>query len=114
MLTYLRQNITTPILPSDLYNINTSFKRKRLFGLPTTDALFEHLKRRGIHYEVKPDEDNRTRYLFIACPESIDLARSNQDVVLADCTYKTNKYDLPLLHLVGKCIFGYKLYFRTF
>ena len=32
----------------------------------------------------------------------LKLTIANQDVVLADCTYSTNKYNIPFLHLVGK------------
>ena len=76
-------------------------------GLSATDALFADLKACGIPYQINPNLDRRTRYLFFAFPKALDLARQNQDVVLADCTYNTTKYGLPLLHLVGK--FEYSL-----
>ena len=43
-----------------------------------------------------------TGHIFIALPQSIELAHKNMDIILVDNTYKTNKYDLPLLHVVGK------------
>ena len=46
--------------------------------------------------------ENQTRHLFIAYPDSIQLTQTNQDVVLVDNTYKTNKFDMPLLHMIGK------------
>jgi len=81
--------------------MNALFNRQRNKGLATTDALIEDLKARNIHYEVLPD-DPFIEHLFIALPESIELALQNQDVILVDNTYKTNKFDLPLLHMVGE------------
>jgi hypothetical protein len=45
---------------------------------------------------------NQTRHLVIAYPQSIQLAQTNQDVVLIDNIYKTNKFDMPLLYIIGK------------
>lgn len=107
-MTYLRQTTTTPFLPQDIYNINAAAKRLHLHGFSATDALFNDLKARGIPYQTSPDPDGRTRYLFITFPRALELAKSCQDVVLADCTYNTTKYGLPLLHLIGKFIYRCK------
>ena len=81
--------------------MNVDFQRRKMHGLAATDALVKDLSDRGIHYAVKVDDDNRVLHLFIAYPESIKLALRNQDVVLADCTYSTNQFNVPLLHIVG-------------
>jgi hypothetical protein len=88
--------------------LNSRFKRKKLCGLEATDALIEHLKEKGIYYIVKPNKDNYTKHLFITLPLAIELALKHQDIVLVDNTYKTNKFDMPLLHLVGKCRYRLK------
>lgn len=80
--------------------MNASFKREQLHGLTANDALIKYLTDRGTHFQVQVTGQNRTKYLFIAYPESIQLAYKNQDVVLIDSTYKTNKFDMPLLHMV--------------
>jgi hypothetical protein len=84
--------------------LNASFKRQRNNGLATTDALVADLRARDIKVEVKLGLDDRIRHLFIALPESIKLALENQDVILVDNTYKTNKFEMPLLHVVGKLL----------
>ena len=101
-MTYLRQTTTVPLQPYDIYNLNASFKREQRHGLSANDALIQHLKDKQIHFKINTTPENRTRHLFIAYPQSIQLARANQDVVLVDNTYKTNKFDMPLLHMVGK------------
>ena len=101
-ITALRQLSDQPFQNKTVYNLNASFNRQRNKGLATTDALIEDLKARNIHHEVIPDKDRFTRHLFIALPESIRLAHQNQDIILVDNTYKTNKFEMPLLHMVGK------------
>jgi hypothetical protein len=105
MITYLRQNTSTPFQTHDIYNLNASFSRKQHQGLSTNDALIKHLKEKGIHHKILPTIENRVSRLFIAYPESIKLAQRHQDVILVDCTNKSNMYNLPLLHMVGKCIY---------
>ncbi|KAL7233195.1 hypothetical protein ACSBR1_016929 [Camellia fascicularis] len=39
--------------------------------------------------------------LFFAHPTSLNLLRAFPKVLLMDCTYKTNRYRLPLLEIVG-------------
>ena len=97
----LRQETDIPFLPRDIYNLYAHFKRIQLHGLAMTDALIDYLKTKNIPHAIKPNDDNRTRYLFIAHPESLELAQAHPDIIIADCTYKTNKFNLPLLHLIG-------------
>jgi hypothetical protein len=97
----MRQQTDTPFLPWDIYNLYARFKRERLGGLAVTDALIKYLGQNNIHFTIKPDDDNRTRHLFIVHPESLKLAHENPDVALTDCTYQTNKFNLPLLHMIG-------------
>jgi hypothetical protein len=82
--------------------LNASFKREQRRGLSTNDALIQYLKDQKIHFKINITLENRTRHLFIAYPQSIELAQANQDVILVDNTYKTNKFDMPLLHIIGK------------
>jgi hypothetical protein len=105
MINHLRQNSTTPILPHDIYNLNASYRRSRHQGLSINDALIKHLAESQIYHKIFPTVENRVQRLFIAYPRSIELARYSQDVILVDNTYKTNMYNLPLLHMVGKYVY---------
>jgi len=93
---------TIPLQLYDIYNLNASFKREQRHSLSANDALIQYLKDKGIHFKINVTLENQTRHLFIAYPQSIQLAQANQDVVLVDNTYKTNKFDMPLLHMIGK------------
>lgn len=51
-------------------------------------------------YQSNADIDS-VRDLFQAHPFAVDLLRAFPRVVITNCTYKTNKYDFPLLEDVG-------------
>ena len=53
-------------------------------------------------YDVKVKDSGAIKNLFFAHPSSIHLARINHHVALLDSTYKTNQYQLPLLHIIGQ------------
>jgi hypothetical protein len=90
-----------PLSCPGIYNLYAQFERERLQGLAVTDALIKHLEQNNIRFTIKPDEDNHTHYLFIVHPESLKLAHENPDIAITDCTYQTNKFNLPLLHMIG-------------
>jgi MULE transposase domain len=102
-LTLMRQMAPeTPLIPRDLYNLNASFRRDIRQGQSPTEALLEHLESSGIKHNILKDPANqRLKGLFIACPESITYLQSHHDVVLIDNTYSTNRFDMPLMDIIG-------------
>ena len=74
---------------------------KALCGKTHTEALMEHLKNQEINATVAVDEDNHVRHLFWQPQHSVEFIRRCNKVFVIDCTYKTNAYGLPLLHVVG-------------
>jgi hypothetical protein len=52
-------------------------------------------------FDVKKDDDNHLQDLFFAHKKQVELLFANPDVLIMDCTYKTNKHKLPLLHILG-------------
>jgi MULE transposase domain len=50
--------------------------------------------------------ENEVWNLMIANPTSIALARKYNHVILMDCTYKTNKYNMPVLNVIGMTPFN--------
>jgi hypothetical protein len=102
-LTFLCQvDPTTLALPQDIYNQNAAFRRQIRQGKSTTEALIQHLQEGGIkHAILKDPETRRLKGLFIACPESIEYLQSHYDVLLIDNTYKTNRFELPLMDIIG-------------
>ena len=50
---------------------------------------------------MKDESNDCVRDLFWAHPTSIQLLNAFCSVLIMDCTYKTNRYRLPLLEIVG-------------
>jgi hypothetical protein len=72
-----------------------------LNGRTPIEALLDDLSAPEWVFDVKRDLDNHVEYLFFAHGKQIELLLANPDVLLMDCTYRTNKYKLPLLHILG-------------
>ncbi|KAI7936488.1 hypothetical protein MJO29_015791 [Puccinia striiformis f. sp. tritici] len=81
----------------------TSKKRLQdLDGRTPIQALLDILKESNWTYDVKVNSSSNILNLFFAHPGSIHLAQINHHVALLDSTYKTNRYQLPLLHIIGQ------------
>ena len=82
--------------------MKADIRRAMLNGKAATDALLAHLKAYDIHHRPVINEANgRLLRLFIAMPESIKHLAQNPDVLLMDATYKTNRFNMPLVNTVG-------------
>ena len=53
------------------------------------------------HFEWQRDAEGHIAMLFIADVRSVAYLNRHPDILLLDCTYKTNKFDMPLLHVLG-------------
>ena len=72
-----------------------------LCGKTHTETLMLHLKDKHATATVAVDQENHVRYLFWQPDLSKEFTCRYHDVLVIDCTYKTNAYNLPLLHIVG-------------
>ena len=64
----------------------------------TNDSDNEYTK---FYQFITQDEYNRARILFFSHPLSFDLIKANPDVVQIDATYKSNMFNMPLVHFIG-------------
>jgi hypothetical protein len=95
----------------DVHNELAKIRREELGGKTRIQALISFLdtyssdgsdsEESKYFYRYETDSQDRVWTLFFAHPESFDLIRANPDVVQIDCTYKVNKFDMPLCHFVG-------------
>ncbi|POW16619.1 hypothetical protein PSTT_01140 [Puccinia striiformis] len=83
-------------------NMLQKFRREDLDGKTPIEALVYVLKETNWSWEVKVNDSGQIQNLFFAHPGSIHLARINHHVALLDATYKTNRYKIPLLHVIGQ------------
>ncbi|KAJ6255785.1 mutator-like element transposase [Drechslerella dactyloides] len=94
------RNSESLISMCDIYNRNQRADFGKRSGKCFMESAVDYSKRENFEYKVKLDGGSVT-HLFLAHPESIALARLDPAVFVSDCTYKSNKYKLHLLHTVG-------------
>ena len=99
--TYLHNHSDSLVTQRDIYNRMALTRRELREGQSSIQALVDHLHREGFWCRVKLDTDNRLTAIFFAHPDSVTYLQRNPDVLLLDCTYKTNKHHMPLLDMVG-------------
>jgi hypothetical protein len=73
-----------------------------MHGKAATDALLAYLRENQIHHRpIVSKRTGRLLRLFVALPNSIQHLAQNHDVLLMDATYKTNRFNMPLVDTVG-------------
>jgi hypothetical protein len=74
-------------------------------------ALVAHLEAEKVagrvFFEYRRDEGGHIAMLFVADIRSVSYLNQHPDILLLDCTYKTNKFDMPLLNILGVDNMGY-------
>jgi hypothetical protein len=103
ILTALREDDSqTFISARDIRNERISATTEFLNGRSPIEALLDELSTSPDWvFDVKYDTENHVQCLFFAHEKQVELLRANPDILLMDCTYRTNKYRMPLLHILG-------------
>ncbi|KAJ7964071.1 Protein FAR1-RELATED SEQUENCE 5 [Quillaja saponaria] len=107
ILSSLRQNNPNLLAVSrTLYNVKAKIRKDSLGGRTMIQALMDELDENGFKYSVEHDCEGHLTHLFFTYPISIALTKSYSTVFVMDCTYKTNKYKMPLLDIIGVSSFN--------
>jgi hypothetical protein len=85
----------------DIYNQIATSKRELREGQSSIHALINQLDKEGFWSRMQFDADGRITAILFAHPDSIAYLQSYPDILLFDCTYKTNKYKMPLFDIIG-------------
>jgi hypothetical protein len=85
----------------DLRNRITIAKRALHNGQSPTNALLSQLQDEGFIAKACYDENNHITAFLFAHKESLAYLSAFPDLLLLDCTYKTNRYNMPLLDIIG-------------
>ena len=102
ILTAIRQeDPDTLIAATDIQNDRKAIRSNYLINRTSIEALLDELSSSDWIYDVKKDLENHVQYLFFMHTKQRELLLTNPDILLMDCTYRTNKYKLPLLHILG-------------
>lgn len=89
------------LLLRDIYNARARHKRNWLNGRTPIEGLLDLVTSLDWAFRTVTSEEGILRSFFFASPEAILLARRFPTVLGIDCTYKTNRFNIPLLHIVG-------------
>ena len=85
-----------------IYNARTKHNVVKKGGKSQMQYLLGKVSEYGYFYHHRRCEKTEmVTDLFFAHPTSVELLRAFPSVLLMDCTYKTNRYRLPLLEIVG-------------
>ena len=98
---YLHMTSDTLATQQDIYNSIAQSKRELARGQSSIHALAEQLDGDGFWNKIRLDESGRVVAVLFAHPQSLGYLKLYPEVLLLDCTYKTNKYKMPLLDIVG-------------
>lgn len=72
-----------------------------LAGRTPIQGMFDLITEHKWAFRTTTSTNGTLQSLFMASPHGIELARRFPTVIGLDCTYKTNRFNLPLLHMVG-------------
>jgi hypothetical protein len=97
----IQQSSNYSLIAQDVYNTHKELKWENLYGKTPIEALLEILKQDRYTFHYKTDIISCITHLFFAYPKSIKLLNRFPEVILLDCTYKTNRFKLPLLNIIG-------------
>jgi hypothetical protein len=96
------ENPQTLIGMREVNNHKTKAQKERFNGLTPVELLIQELQidnSWASHYTTDPE--GHLNYLFFAYNPAIELAQRSPEILLMDATYRTNRYNLPLLHFMG-------------
>lgn len=86
----------------DIYNAKAEIRRQNLGPLTPTQALLKWLHASDDWYiKFLKDQKDRVTHLFFSRRSCHEMLKENWEVLIMDCTYKTNRYRLPLLIIYG-------------
>ena len=83
-----------------IYNLKTRIRAAYLDGRTSVQALLDFLAEKSYTVAYRT-ENGKLTHLFLAHPQSVKMAKLFPSMFLLDCTYKTNKFGLPLLNIAG-------------
>ena len=110
-LTAVSKSSENPITLQDIKNVRKKHRTESLQGKTEIQTLLQELIKAD--WEVKyyteittnpqssASSGQAVRRLFFAHPESIKLLVQFPEVLLMDCTYNTNRFNVPLFTIIG-------------
>jgi hypothetical protein len=89
--------ITSLFKSRDIYNLKVKLRRESLKFLTSIQTLIRKLKQKDWTYAMQKDVETRIVHFFFVKSISKILLKTNYEVLIMNCTYKTNRYKMSLL-----------------
>lgn len=86
---------------TSIYNAKSTIKREEFNGRLSMQVMLDHFKEKAYRYSFETGSEGQLTKVSFAHPHSLKLIKMFSNVFLLDCTYKTNRYSMPLLNIVG-------------
>jgi hypothetical protein len=84
----------------DVYNLQANQQSKKDQGLPTIQALVRKLGE-DFHFHYSTDKHKRLINLVFFKKDCVELLRRWPYIIILNATYKSNKFNLYLVNIVG-------------
>jgi hypothetical protein len=98
--TFIRKDESL-VTRQDIYNQIANIHREAYEGQSPIHALANQLDKQGFWSRIQFAPDGRITAVLFAHPDSLGYLQAYPELLILDCTYKTNKYGMPLLDMVG-------------
>lgn len=95
------EHVDTPPIAMDITNLMQKLQALELNGNTSIDALKDTMDEQGWIYKYKTDQSGRLTHLFIASKACLKYAKMHPDILIMDSTYKTNRFEMPLLDIIS-------------
>ncbi|TYH19848.1 hypothetical protein ES288_A05G384400v1 [Gossypium darwinii] len=82
-------------------DILSTLKKQDENNISTLKAIYNAQQKLHSSQNIVNNISNELENLFFIHPRSMDIWRAFSHVLIVDTTYKTNKYDMPFVHIVG-------------
>ncbi|KAH8959681.1 hypothetical protein BDL97_06G089500 [Sphagnum fallax] len=89
------------VIARDVYNLKRQHKIEQLDGRTPMEALLSSLIKLDVPNTHCIDASGRLTRLAFTSTKAVQLTRRFGTVLTMDCTYKTNRFKMPLLHIVS-------------
>ena len=110
ILSSLRQNNPNlTAISKTIYNAKAKIRKDNLAGRSVMQALLEELAQ-GVFMHDMLSEGGHLTHFFFAHPLSVNLTQNFPNIFIMDCTYKINRYKMPLLDIIGISSFNTSFY----
>ena len=89
------------ITTKQIHNALARHRRDELAGCTPLQFLYDELDKSDFFVRDTRDPTGRLSTLFLAPKSGLELLRQFPDVWQLDCTYNTNRFNMPLLNICG-------------